>query len=122
MELNDLEIYKISRELSKLSWEVFNNLKREYRFSFGQQFLDSSDSVGANIAEGFGRYHFKDSIKFYYHSRGSLYESKHWVDLMNERDIIKKEDYQKFSLLIKDLGVKLNNFITSLKRSSTEKY
>jgi len=121
MELKDLDVYNLSRDLSKKAWEIYNDLKKEYRFSFGKQFLDSSDSVGANIAEGFGRFHYKDSMKFYYNSRGSLYEAKHWIDLLNERGILKKDDYKKCSMLIKNLGIKLNNFISSLKKSAGEK-
>lgn len=58
----------------------------------GSQFIRAIDSVGANIAEGYGRYHYLDRIKFYYNSRASLFESKHWVLLLKERKIINNED------------------------------
>ncbi|MBA4411197.1 MAG: four helix bundle protein [Bacteroidota bacterium] len=43
--------------------------------TIGAQFIEAADSISANIAEGFGRYHKKDKIKFYYYSRGSTFES-----------------------------------------------
>ena len=54
----------------------------------GDQWITSIDSVGSNIAEGYGRFHYLDKIKFYYNARGSLLESKHWLDRLYERRII----------------------------------
>ena len=65
MDLEDLEIYKIAVKISDLAWEIYQELPREFRFKTGQQFLSASDSIGANIAEGFGRFHYKDSMKIY---------------------------------------------------------
>ena len=88
MELKKLKVYQISRELSKNVWNVYKELGKEYRFLIGQQFLSAVDSIGANIAEGFGRYHYLDSVRFYYNARGSLWESKHWAELLMERELI----------------------------------
>ena len=52
----------------------------------GDQFIEAVDSVGANIAEGYGRFHYLDRIKFYYNSRASLIEcNEHWIELLKER-------------------------------------
>ena len=48
--------------------------------TIGKQLVRSADSIAANISEGFGRYHFKDSKRFYYISRGSLFETKTWLE------------------------------------------
>jgi len=77
MILEDLEVYQLAVDISKLAWDIYNGLPKEHRFTQGNQFLEASDSIGANIAEGYGRYHYKDSLKFYYNSRGSLFEAKH---------------------------------------------
>lgn len=42
----------------------------------GKQLVRAIDSVAANLSEGFGRYHYKETRIFGYYSRGSLYESK----------------------------------------------
>jgi hypothetical protein len=55
------------------------------------QFVDSVDSIVANIAEGFGRFHYRDNMRFYYYSRGSLLEAKHWIKLLYQRGLITKE-------------------------------
>jgi len=114
-KLGDLEIYKIAIELSFLARQVFDVLPYQDKCHIGSQFLDAIDSIGANIAEGFGRYHCKDSLKFYYYSRGSLYESKHWIYLLKTRNLVGTDVYDMILQSLETEGVKLNNFITSLK-------
>lgn len=93
MELKDLEIYRLSKEISKMAWDIYKNLDWRDKKLFGDQFISAVDSMGANIAEGFGRYHYLDKNKFNYNARGSLLESCHWLELMRERDKINKGDF-----------------------------
>ncbi len=58
--------------------------------------IQSIDSVGANIAEGYARYHYLDRIKFYYIARASLSEGAgHWIDLGFERKLLLKRSLIK---------------------------
>ena len=110
--LSELEVYKLSRELSGLSWAVYNEMDWRIKKNIGDQFIRSADSVGANIAEGYGRYHYLDKIRFYYNARASLFEScNHWLELLKERNLIEGTKYVQIHLIGKDLLVKLNNFI-----------
>jgi four helix bundle protein len=120
MNLEELEVYRIARELSKYGWDIYTKMKPEYRFGMGQQFLRAVDSVGANIAEGFGRYHYLDSVKFYYNARGSLWESKYWAALLYERNLISDEIYKPMIEKLDILGVKINNFISSIKSRASK--
>ena len=115
MILEELEVYQLAIEISRLAWEIYNRLPKEQQYSQGRQFLEAADSVGANIAEGYGRFHYKDSLKFYYNSRGSLFETKHWNSLLNQRDMITEDMYLKMKDLIEKVQLKLNNFINSIK-------
>ncbi len=94
MRIDELEVYQIAKEINRLGWDVYTKMKSEYRFGIGQQFIKAVDSIGANIAEGFGRYHYLDSVKFYYNARGSLWESKYWADLLHERNMIPEDTYK----------------------------
>lgn len=69
IELKKLEVYKLAKELSKISWEVYKDLNWYDKKIMGEQFVTSTDSIGANIAEGYGKYHYLEKIKFYYNSR-----------------------------------------------------
>ena len=113
--LNQLEIYKISIELSQKSWDIYQKIPKYLKNSFGNQFLSAIDSIGANIAEGFGRFHYKDSLKFYYNSRGSLWEARFWLELLIQRQLIDSELYEEFKRMLVNLSVKLNNFIQSIR-------
>lgn len=79
----------------------------------GDQSIRSTDSVGANIAEGYGRFNYLDKIRFYYNARGSLFESKHWLDLFYEREIIGKEKYFELIELYREIVKGLNGLINA---------
>jgi four helix bundle protein len=76
--------------------------------------LSAVDSVGANIAEGYARFHFSEKSRFYYISRGSFSEGvEHWIDLGFEREIVSIQEFESFSKIRLDIQVKLNNMIRS---------
>lgn len=113
VKLGDLEIYRMAVELSCECWKIYKNLNWQDKKIIGDQFIESTDSVGANIAEGYGRYHYKDRIKFYYNARGSLLEAKHWLFLLYLRN---KIDQNQFNALLRKLEAmhkKLNSYISS---------
>ncbi|MBI4363676.1 MAG: four helix bundle protein [Candidatus Doudnabacteria bacterium] len=116
--LEDLEVYKLARELSKTGWEIYILLDWQTKKVMGDQFISAIDSVGANIAEGYGRFHYLDKIKFYYNARASLAEGvDHWLELLKERN---KIDEQRYSALKENgikLSIKLNNFISATYKS-----
>jgi four helix bundle protein len=120
MELGKLEIYKISVQLSNEVWEIYSSLTTDLKYNIGNQVIKSIDSIGANIAEGYGRFHYKDSLKFYYNARGSLWESKHWIYLLHQRKLITKEKYEDILNNLNSLGKKLNGFINSMKEKNNK--
>ncbi len=119
--LDKLEIYQLSRELSSLGWKVYQVLGARERNIMGDQFIRSTDSVGANIAEGYSRFHYLDRIKFCYTSRASLMEaSNHWLELLKERGLVLKADYDSYILNSRLLSIKLNNYISSLYKTRSK--
>lgn len=116
--LQDLEVYKLAHELARIGWEVYQSLDWHMKKINGDQFIESTDSVGANIAEGYGRFHYLDKIKFYYNARASLMESNdNWIELLKERGIIKQTHYKEFKETAQKLLIKLNNFISTTYKS-----
>lgn len=69
------------------------NWDRLSKYTIGEQFIDASDSISANIAEGFGRYHKKDKIKFYRVSAGSVKECFDWNEKGRVRQLIAADQY-----------------------------
>ena len=121
--LQDLDVYKLARELSRIGWEIYNSLSWQDKKIMGDQFIESIDSVGANIAEGYGRYHYLDKIKFYYNSRASLSECcGHWLELMYERKKVTEKQFKVIKTIVDKLAVKLNNFINATYRAKDSKF
>jgi len=109
--LKNLKVYQRALELSHIGWEIYTALPAPLRYDMGSQLIRAVDSIGANIAEGFGRYHYKDKIKFYYNARGSLWESKHWIYLLYKRELIQQSRFDHFIDKLNLTGKLLNGFI-----------
>lgn len=116
----DLEIYRIARELSNEAWNIYKDMSFDMQKIIGHQFVRSTDSVWANIAEWFGRFHYLDSIKFYYNARWSLQETKHRIELLYDRAVLSNATYKNTLERLETLSVKLNNFIKAAKKNITK--
>jgi four helix bundle protein len=111
MELTDLEVYRLAKEIAQDAWSIYDRMDYHSKKILGDQFIEAADSVAANIAEGFGRSHYADKNKFNYNARGSLQEFKHWLDTLHQRNFISQEILESMSKKIVLLSIKLNNFI-----------
>ncbi|MBU2052004.1 four helix bundle protein [Patescibacteria group bacterium] len=79
-----LSIYKITKDFPK-----------EEKYGIIDQLRRASSSVTANIAEGFGRFHFADKIRFYLQARGSLKETENFIYLSQDLKYLDKETAKK---------------------------
>src|SRR5438132_8855156 len=70
----DLEVYQVAREFRKSMYQVAKRLPEIEKFGLVSQMRRAALSLTNNIAEGHGRFHFLDQIKFTLQSRGSLEE------------------------------------------------
>ncbi len=114
--LKDLKVYQLARKLSSIAWNIYSQMSFEEKKIIGDQFIRSTDSIGANIAEGYSRFHYLDKVRFYYNARASQSEaSDHWIELLFERNKIPKDIFDEFTSTSKELQIRLNNFITHTK-------
>ena len=114
MKFEDLEVYRLSMDLSDKIWDIVLTWEYFQKDTIGKQWVRAIDSGSANISEGFGRNTFKDQRSFYYFSRGSLCESKTWLEKSRRRNLINEENYAQLRDDFNVLGIKLNNFINSV--------
>ncbi len=63
-EIHELDLYKLSEDLSDLIWDGFEKWSVKAQNTIGYQIIRSSDSITANLAEGDGRYTPADRKKF----------------------------------------------------------
>ena len=61
----ELDVYKPAEELSDMVWQAFDMWNKKVQDTVGYQIIRSSDSIAANIAEGYGRYTPADRKKIY---------------------------------------------------------
>ncbi len=74
IDFYDLSSYKLSHELSNIIWFIVIEWDYFAKNTVGKQLVKATDSISANIAEGYGRYSKKDKIHFYRYRFGSLKE------------------------------------------------
>lgn len=111
VKIEDLFVYKIAMELCEMGWTIYEPMYWQDKKIIGDQFIRAVDSCAANIAEGYGRYHTLDRIKFYYNARASLLESKHWINLLHNRNKVNHERCTQFLKQLEQVGYELNKFI-----------
>lgn len=88
----DLECYKQGRELRIFISSLVKRFPAHEKFLLTAQILDSSRSVTANIAEGYGRYTYTDTRNFFIISRGSVTETiEHLCTAFDEKYITNEE-------------------------------
>ena len=109
--LEDLEVYQLALAFANKVWDIIITWDKFCRYHPGAQWADAADSISANIAEGYGRFHFKDRINFYYFARGSILESKDWICKVRHRALIDDPTYHSLMAELEVVYEKLNGFI-----------
>jgi four helix bundle protein len=89
------------------------------RDTIGKQLVRAADSIAANISEGFGRYHFKENRYFNFVARGSLFETKTWLEKAVKRNLISLEEFSKLKIEMNELGKMLNGYIKKIGKENT---
>jgi len=80
--LNRLQVYQRAHELAVLVYQhVLSEMPAEEKYSLTSQIRRAAASIPANVAEGYGRYYYQESIRFCYLARGSLMELSSHIDL-----------------------------------------
>lgn len=87
----DLEVYQLSRAFRIEIYKIAQTLPDFEKFGLANQMRRAAVSLTSNIAEGHGRYHFPDQIRFLLNSRGSLEE------LIDQLNVCLDESYLQSS-------------------------
>jgi len=114
-EIFELDVYRLSEELSDIIWFAYDEWSDKAKNTIGYQIIRTSDSISANIAEGYGRYTPKDRKLFYRYARGFFEETKSWLRKAILRKILTEQQIKNCTEVINEFGPKLNAFIRSTK-------
>ncbi|SKB53484.1 four helix bundle protein [Salegentibacter holothuriorum] len=103
----------IRMEVSKL----IKQFPVEEKFELISQMRRASRSVTHNLAEGYGRFHFKENIQFCRISRGSLYEIKDQLITALDEQYIDEKTFENLKKKVEEGIVILNGYINYLKKA-----
>ena len=113
----DLECWKAGRELRLfVAKQVLPVLPREEKFRLGDQMLRAARSVTANVAEGYGRYHYLDNSKFCSNARGSCCEVLDHLITANDEGFMAAELLIEGRVRVTTALKLLNGYMAYLKR------
>ena len=116
----DLRVLKAAEDVADSVWKIVLRWDEFAKDVVGKQITRSADSVGANIAESFGRFNFGEKLQFLYYSRGSLFETKYWLNRTKARDLMKPDEVEEYVKKLTDLARQLNTFAGGLKAVRAE--
>src|SRR3989338_3085063 len=95
--LDELEVYQRARSFRMQMYALARSLPPMERFNLLSQIVRAATSLTNNIAEGYGRYHYQESIQFFRIARGSLEElrddinicmDEHYIDEVTARELL----------------------------------
>ena len=117
--IEDLEVYMLAEDLSNEIWNVVIRWDFFAKETVGKQICRAADSISANIAEGYGRFHFKENKNFCYYSRGSVLETKSFLRKMRHRGLVSEEIYNQLFNRLEIIHIKLNAYLKYIGTKST---
>lgn len=120
MELENLQLYNLAKDFSNEIWYLVMTWTYFEKDTMGKQLCKSADSISANIAEGYGRYFYKENKQFCYYARGSVFETKDWILKSKDRAIITEDKFTILNNQLNIIGKMLNSYIKAIGKTKTE--
>jgi four helix bundle protein len=119
-ELEDLRILKTAEEIADTVWKQVIQWDEFAKDVVGKQLARAVDSIGANIAESYGRFNYGEKLQFLYYSRGSLFETKYWLNRALVRELMQAEEVKYYAARLSNVARQLNTFASSLKSQRSD--
>jgi len=117
-DITELDVYRDALLFSNLIWKICLSWNYFEQKTIGIQLVRAADSISANIAEGFGRFSFKENINFCYYARGSFYETCDWLRKASTRRLLADKNEKSINKFVKIFPKRLNGYINYLKKCS----
>lgn len=115
-DFTSLDTWKKAHNLKlRLYNEVLPQLPNDEKYNLADQIKRAAISSTANVAEGYGRYNYQESIQFYRISRGSLYELKDHLISCKDLKYISEELYAEIVIELEESIKLLNGYIRYIK-------
>lgn len=114
----DLEVWKKSRTLRNTITELVKSFPAEEKYRLTDQIIRSSRSIGNNIAEGHGRFHYIDASKFLVTARGSASETIDHLIIAEDNKFISKENSEQLQKDCDEIMRMINGYTAYLRKQA----
>ena len=115
--LDDFELYKIAREFRKRVYQLIRRLPVDERFALACQMRRAAVSVTNNIAEGHGRWHYQENIRFCRISRGSVDELIDDFNTCLDEQYADPTSVEQLKVEAYDLIRRINGYLAYLRKT-----
>ena len=113
-------LYGRAERLADEVWALVEPWDWKATKTVGVQLIRAADSVGANVAEAYGRYHPGEARQFLFYARGSLRETQWWLRRAAARKLIAAQTGSDLEALVEALSKDLNASINHQKTRVSE--
>ena len=110
----DLKIYQRACVFRKKIFELTKTFPIDEKYKLTDQIIRSTRKCPANIAEGYGRFHFKENIQYCRIARASLTETQDHLSCAFECNYISNDLLTEYDLEIETLIRMINGYIKYL--------
>jgi four helix bundle protein len=118
----DLDCWKACQELRIfVAKSLLAVLPKDERYRLGDQILRSARSTTANIAEGYGRFHYLDNARFCSNSRGSCWETIDHMITAHDEELISDDLLAEGRIIASKAIALLNGYISYLRKAAATK-
>jgi len=117
-----LDVWKKGRTFRNQISELVEGLPDREEYKLTDQLLRSSRSFTANIAEGYGRFHYQENLQFCRQSRGSLFETLDHLTVARDEGYIDDEELENLRDDIEELLRLINGYIRYIERENEESH
>ena len=118
----DLKCWQAARDLRNcVAKEAAIQLPKSETYRLKDQIIRAARSVSANIAEGYGRFHYKDNAKFCSNSGGSCWEVLDHLIAAHDEKLISDEIYTKGRNQVETTVKLINGYMRYLKKAGSDR-
>jgi four helix bundle protein len=115
-DFTDLQTWKLARELRSNIYKVTQTFPKDEVYGLASQMRRASVSITANIAEGFGRFSYRENIQFCRQSRASVYEIRDHLTTALDQRYISNDEWLNLNSLAVSVTKLLNGYIRSTQK------
>lgn len=120
IKLDELNVYTSAMEIAHEVWSCVNKWSYFEKDTLGRQLTRAADSIALNIAEGYGRFSYKENKVFCYYARGSAFETMAAIKMAYDRKLISDDALSTFRQKFEYFLRLLNAYIKSIGVSKVE--